>query len=611
MRSANKAWLFAALSIVAIASAIPAIGQDDPKSLLPPGFGDPVQAPEKGAGSDPARPADLLPDGASKSGSPGPAPDEASLAGGVLGDEALSGDEELPLDLASLPDLPASIRRSTAQVGILGAGDGDMGARAFGAEDGKYLSHLMRKTRAPLASRWASILLRRALLSRVDTPRGVGAADWVAERAWLLLRMGEADSARALVQSVDVDQYSPKMFQVAMQASLASADPAGLCPMIEPATMTSKEASWSFARAMCAALSGESAQASALIDTAKGRSSRGIDGLLAEKVVGAGSNTRRAVVIQWDDVPGLTVWRFGLANATAVEIPDRLLNVANPRVRAWRARAPLVAVDRRLHDADVAAALGVFSSAALVDFYGQVADVTDASAISGTPQDWLRRAYAEAEPSDRVDAMRSLWTEQALDDFGKYARRIVTARAAARIDPDSSFGGDFAPLVESMMAAGLDVQASKWAPIVGKQSNSDGLHAWGLLAVGAPGHVVDWSRGRIEMFGSQLGGDNRLRGKFLFAGMAGLGRLNPSEVSDMARDWEIPITRQSAWTRALDRAVAAREPATVAVLCALGLGGPDWSTVSPAHLYHVVSALNAVGFGPEARMIAAEALTRS
>lgn len=608
MRSANKAWLLAALSCVALASAIPAIGQDDPKSLLPPGFGDPVQPPEKKPANDQTKPADLLPDGVKPSEN---AVDNATAADGTSEDETLAEGEELPADLTTLQDLPASMRRSTAQVGILGANDGGMGANAFGGADGRYLSYLMRKTPAPIASRWASILLRRALLSQVDTPRGVGGADWVAERAWLLLRMGEADSARALVQSVDVDQYTPKMFQVAMQASLASADPAGLCAMVEPAMAVSREPSWTFAKAMCSALSGESAQASAQIDMAKARSSRGIDGLLAEKVVGAGTNTRRAVVIQWDDVPVLTAWRFGLANATAVEIPDRLLSGTSLRVSAWRARAPLVAVDKRMHDADVAAALGVFSSTALVDFYGQVADVTDPSAISGTPQDWLRRAYDEADQSDRVDAMRSLWNEQSLDGSGKYARLIVTARAAARLDPDSSLGGDVAPLIESMMSAGLDVQATKWASIVGNLNNADGMSAWGTLAVGAPGHVVDWSRARVEAFQSKLGGDTGLRGKFLFAGMAGLGRLNPSEISDMARNWSISIERQTPWSRALDRAVAAREPATVALLCALGLGGSDWSTVSPAHLYRVVSALNAVGMGPEARMIAAEAIMRT
>lgn len=608
MRSTNKAWLLAALSCVALASAIPAIGQDDPKSLLPPGFGDPVQPPEKAPANVPAKPADLLPDAAKSAGT---AADDATLADGTTEDQTLPEGEELPVDLSALQDLPAGVHRSTAQVGILGATDGDMGARAFGNQSGKYLSYLMRKTPAPIASRWASILLRRALLSRVDTPRGVTGADWVAERAWLLLRMGEADSARALVQSVDVDRYTPKMFQIAMQASLASADPAGMCPMVEPAMAVSKEAAWTFAKAMCSALSGESAQASALIDVAKSRSSRGIDGLLAEKVVGAGINTRRAVVIQWDDVPVLTAWRFGLANATAVEIPDRLLSGTSLRVGAWRARAPLIPVEKRMHDADIAAALGVFSSTALVDFYGQVADVTDASAISGTPQDWLRKAYDEAEQPDRVDAMRALWNEQSLDSTGKYARLIVTARAAARLDPDSSLGGDIGPLIGSMMSAGLDVQASKWSEIVSGLNSADGLGAWGLLAVGAPGHVVDWSRGRVETFQGKAGGDNGLRGQFLFAGMAGLGRLNPAEVSDMAKDLAIPIERQTAWTRALGRAVAQREPGTVALLCALGLAGAEWSDVSPAHLYHVVSALNSVGMGPQARMIAAEALTRS
>ncbi|MBK8860367.1 MAG: hypothetical protein IPN48_05335 [Sphingomonadales bacterium] len=47
-------------------------------------------------------------------------------------------------------------------------------------------------------------------------------------------------------------------------------------------------------------------EASAQIDVAKARFSTGIDGCLAEKAVGAGINTRRAVVIQWDDVPVLT-----------------------------------------------------------------------------------------------------------------------------------------------------------------------------------------------------------------------------------------------------------------------------------------------------------------
>ena len=36
----------------------------------------------------------------------------------------------------------------------------------------------------------------------------------------------------------------------------------------------------------------------------------------------------------------------------------------------------------------------------------------------------------------------------------------------------------------------------------------------------------------------------------------------------------------------------------------------NWSNVTPETLFHVVSALKRVGLEPEARMVAAEALTR-
>src|SRR5690606_10375833 len=128
-------------------------------------------------------------------------------------------------------DLPDSARRSLDRVGPLTPRTLGMEPGAFGSESGQFLAILMKETRAPIVSRWGSILLRRALLSATDTPRGIDGADWVAERAWLLLRMGEADSARLLVQSVDPDRFTPRLYAVAMQTYLATADPAGLCPL--------------------------------------------------------------------------------------------------------------------------------------------------------------------------------------------------------------------------------------------------------------------------------------------------------------------------------------------------------------------------------------------
>src|SRR6185503_7700542 len=178
------------------------------------------------------------------------------------------------------------------------------------------LQSLMRQMDTPLASRWAHIALRNALLAKVKAPRNVNPVDWVAERAWLLLRMGEADAARMLVSGVDVDRFTPKLFQVAVQSALANADPPGLCPLEEGIRKYDPQIR-ALVSAICASLSGEPESAAAQVDQARrfGRIG-GIDLTLAEKVVGAGINTGRAVTIEWDPVDHLTAWRFGLATAT-------------------------------------------------------------------------------------------------------------------------------------------------------------------------------------------------------------------------------------------------------------------------------------------------------
>ena len=235
---ANAKW---ALGSFALALTLPVVAQQAPESLLPPGFGD---APETPA-PQPARPAPPTTPGA-----PAPAPGTPAAPAPVpmvqpldpaltaaLSQEAdnAAEDELTPEEIAAEKakyDLPDSARRSLDRIGPLTPQTRGFEPDAFGHESGKYLATLMQRTHAPIVSRWASILLRRALLSATDTPRDIDGADWAAERAWLLLRMGEADSARMVVQSVDPDRYSPRLYAVAMETYLATADPAGLCPCL-------------------------------------------------------------------------------------------------------------------------------------------------------------------------------------------------------------------------------------------------------------------------------------------------------------------------------------------------------------------------------------------
>lgn len=597
----NKLLLLAGASSLLL--AIPALSQEAPKSILPPGFGDPeaplpprVEEPPPGDTPAPPGVTPSLPRSAP------PPPGQPDTIDSVAQD----------LQLVALPppsffEIPDHAQRPTDVIGFLEPGNWGLGAGAFGNANGALLSTLMRRLDAPLPSRWTSMLLRRALLSRVPAPPYVDPVDWVAERAWLLLRMGEADAARMLVQSVDVDRYTPSMIRVAVQTALATADPAALCPLVEPGRASSDEPVWPLSEAMCAALEGEAARASSLIDRARRRSGAGgIDLLLAEKVVGAGTDTRRAVTIQWDDVDSVNAWRFGLASATGLQIPERLMNNVGPHVQAWLARAPMLPLGQRMGAAQVAASLGVFSSDSLVEMHSLILDNTDPSEVAGTVGARLRTAYVSRDMNQRMEAMRGLWSE-AEGPHRRHAQSILTAAAASRIPPSEAYQTDAANLVASMLSAGMDKQAARWAEIA-SASDASGDLAWALLAVGAP-QPIDLDVSRIEAFRGPDDGRGDQRGRLLVAALAGLDRIAGGG-QELASSMGVDIAGESRWSRLLQTAVRNRQPGTVALIAAVGMQTGDWTGVPPAHLFHIVRALRQVGLEFEARMIAAEALSR-
>ncbi len=618
MRWRTSFGVSALTALLATVALYPAIGQRAPQSILPPGFGEPERPTEKSTPKPPPEKGPTRPAPAEKGTSPTPVDDIPEIplnipaapraAGGSGADTSATASIDTALDNATeAVDVPTveiqpEIRRPLDGVGLLAEADGGLPANAWAASDGRFLNGVIMRMRAPIASRWLSITLRRALISRTSTPMQIGGADWVAARAWLLVRMGEADNARALVQGVDSGNFTPWLNTVAMQTALASADPAAMCGVSDAAYRDNNSGAWLLARAMCAGLSGESGTANAYVDQARdSKRARGIDILLTQKVMGVGSNARRVINIQWDGVQKLNVWRFGLATATGVAIPERLLATAGPQVRAWQARAPLLALESRIAAADWAATLGVFSNAALVDFYASVYDNADPSERNGTTAALLRNAYVGAADA-RLSALRSLWASGNDNRYQRYARLILGARAATMIAPaDGAPAAD--DLVAAMMSAGFDIQAARWGA-----NASSGSLSWALLATGAPRAPFPIDAGGVRAFASN--GD-ALRGQFLFAGLAGLGRISAGDIESLAKEFEVPIGRATPWTVALDNAVRSGARGSVVLLCAAGMQSYDWRDVPPAHLYRIVAALRAVGLEPEARMIAAEALTRA
>jgi hypothetical protein len=581
-----------------LALAIPALSQQTqtPEPLLPPGFQEPPPPPAEENAAAPATPA------------PAPSSPQATPLPGLEAVENSALEDLQALEPPPPPiEIPDFARRPIDVVGAIGPAEWGLDETAFGTANGRFLATLMRRMDAPLPSRWMSILLRRALLSRVAAPSYVHPVDWVAERAWLLLRMGEADAARMLVQSVDVDQFTPKMFTVAVQVALATSDPAALCPLVEPGRKTSDEPVWPLADAMCAALEGEPARASTLIQQARRRSrAQPIDVTLAEKVIGAGENTRRAVTIQWDEVDSLNSWRFGIATATGLDIPAKLMSGAGSHVRAWQARAPMLPLEQRVEAALTAASLGVFSNASLVEMYSLIGDNTDPSEFRDSVAGRLRAAYVSRDADARVRALRDLWDDGGDAEPRRYANLILTAGAAARVAPSPELQGDARKLIASMLSAGSDARAARWAGAVQGMDGREADDAWALLALGSPRVTVD--SGRLGTFIGNDDSPNDIRSKMLVAALAGLGRLDGAD--DYASDLGIDLGRQNRWTRLLDRAAERGQQGSVVLLAAAGMQTPGWTGVPPEHLYRIVGALRRVGLEYEARMIAAEALAR-
>ena len=505
-------------------------------------------------------------------------------------------------------EYPGWARRDPWTVGSLNPEDAGLNSDAWGGANGPFLTTLMRRMQTPLASRWAHIALRNALLAKLRAPVNVNPVDWVGERAWLLLRMGEADAARMLVAGVDADRFTPKMTQVAVQSALANADPPALCPL-EDGMRKYDAGVLRLVQAMCASLAGEPEAASAMIDQARrfGRIG-GVDLALAEKVVGAGANGR-ASTIEWDPVDSLTAWRFGLATGTGAMPPDRLLNAASPRLRAFQARAPMLSAQQRLPSAMIAAGLGVFSSQTMVDLYSAIYDTTDPGDLGDSDAWQLRQAFVAKDPDTRLSAIRKL-LGTGKDGVQKEGARALVARAATLVQPDKKLAKDAPDLIAAMLAGGYDQAAARWIPAVNGMDDEDSDRCWAMLALSAP-NVADVGTSRINSFIRRDQSRDRVRSALLVAGLAGLGRISVDTANSLNRRYGLGLGHITSWTKMIDAAAARGQGGTVLVLTGTGFQTPRFDRVPSAHLYHSVSALLRTNQGFTARMIAAEALSRT
>jgi hypothetical protein len=503
-------------------------------------------------------------------------------------------------------DIPASARRSMERVGVIGGGEGGFPSQALAGQPAALVRAALKGTKGPVVSRWGHILLRRALASRLAAPQDMDPVEFAALRAGLLNRIGEPVIARSLVQDIDTANYDANLIGAAFDSYLATSDVLGICPVTRLRGNLRSDPQWQMAVSVCDAYAGEGSSAKrdltrALVK-ARDEGKPQIDLLLAQRFANAAGDGRGAVTIEWTGISELNPWRFALANALGIAIPDSLTKNAAPYYRRSAAIAPMLPLATRAQAADLAGREGILSARAMVDLYAQIYADDEVTGDVATRATRLRDAYVGDSAEARIAAMHDIWGNDAAIDYG---RLVLTAFAAARIPASEGLADDSANLIASMLAAGLDRNAMRWGRIV-----TEGDAAWGLLAVAQP---VRENAVSASAVGSFIDGDKseaQRKSRFLVAGLAGLGRLDKGTAVSLARDLGVDLDRQTRWSQTIDRAAAVNNPALVSLLAGLGMQGESWDRMTARHLYHIVSALNRVGLSAEARMIAAEAVAR-
>ncbi|MFN7175540.1 MAG: hypothetical protein ACK4MX_01485 [Thermaurantiacus sp.] len=589
MRHANAAALPHALALALLLLPLPLAAQDAapaerpaeaPRSLLPDLFDDPPARP----GGPPQMPVPIVPDG------PAPA---------------------LPLPpVAALPPIPraqeieivdplADLGGPEGQpetAGLLGPGAMGYPPDLFAQSDARFVGTLLRGIEAPLASRWAQVMVQRALLSRTSPPPGLDPADWLAARAQALAAMGSATDAHRMVMRMALDRYTPRLYAVAGHVALAAGDPVALCPIAGTARALTRLPVWALAQGMCGAISGDDFAASMRLDAMRDRQAvNPFDVGLAERIGASAGGARRAANPEWDEADGLTAWRIGLASAAGLSIPDDKANAATLAQKAWMVRLPGQALARRAAFAPEVAATGVISAAELQRILAAEAATLDQGAVSRSAGGLLRTAMAAERTADRLAAMRTLWGRARPGTRAHYGWKVATTTAAAGIAPSADLNDDAPDLVESLLAGGRVAEARRWATPVASASETQRARVHVLLL--AADRAQQANEDLVRAFARE---SSPHRAALMQAGLEGLGRL-PASTAVAPLD--------NPWTRALDRARGGRRLGEVMLLAATAMQA-GWANVPPDHLRRIAAALSELGHGAEAGLIVAEAAMR-
>ena len=244
-----------------------------------------------------------------------------------------------------------------------------------------------------------------------------------------------------------------------------------------------------------------------------------------------------------------------------------------------------------------------------MDLYSGIYDSTDPDDLPRTDAWQLRQAFVGKDAETRLAAIRKILAV-GKDPLRQEAVRAALARAATLVIPDAKLGKDAPELISAMLAGGFDQAAARWIPVTGGMDDADADRSWAMLALAAP-NIADVGTSRLNAFVKRDTSRNRVRSALLVAGLAGLGRISTDTANSLNRRYGLGLSRQTSWTKMIDSAAGRGQAGTVLVLTGTGFQTPSFADVPGAHMLHAITSLKRSGQDFTARMIAAEALSRT
>jgi len=143
-------------------------------------------------------------------------------------------------------------------------------------------------------------------------------------------------------------------------------------------------------------------------------------------------------------------------------------------------------------------------------------------------------------------------------------------------------------------------------------SDAQADRCWAMLALAAPStNGIDVGFSRIDKFIDRDTSPDHRRGALLVAGLAGLGRIDALTALRLSSRYGFGFEKHSQWGDLIIDAAKHGQGGTVTILAGLAFQSTQWTGIPARFVLHSVAALNNTGQGFNARMIAAEALSRS